>query len=111
MTVWMIRYQVAEEGVAEVIRAVEAVFEAVRAKRPEGIRYAYYRRTGSTELVATLELDGAENPLFGIAAARELQATVAKWVVGEAPAPQPLDLLGAYGYDSLPEAARRPRTN
>jgi hypothetical protein len=41
--------------------------------------------------------EGVENPLPGIDEARRLQATVAKRAVGPAPAPQPLDLLGAYG--------------
>lgn len=99
MTVLMIRYQVAEEGVAEVAGATKAAFAALEEQRPEGIRYAYYRRAGSTEFVALLELDeGVENPLLAIGAARELQSTVAKWVVGEPPAPQPLDLLGSYGF-------------
>jgi hypothetical protein len=94
----MIRYQVAEEGVAEVSEAIEAAFEAVEAQQPQGVRYAYLRRAGSTEFIALLELDeGVENPLPGIEEARRLQATVAKWAVGPAPAPQPLDVLGAYG--------------
>lgn len=45
-----------------------------------------------------MELDeGVENPLLGIEAARRLQSTVAKWVVGDAPTPQPFELLGSYG--------------
>jgi hypothetical protein len=96
--VLMIRYQVAEEGVAEVADATKAAFVALEARRPEGIRYAYYHRPGSTEFVGLLELDeGVENPLPGIGAARKLQATVAKWATGDAPAPQPLDVLGSYG--------------
>jgi hypothetical protein len=95
MPVLMVRYQVAEEGAAEVADAVRAAFDAVDARRPEGIRYAYLR--GGDEFFALLEIDeGVENPLPGIEAARRLQATVAKWSVGPAPAPQPLDVLGAY---------------
>ena len=97
MPVLMVRYDVADEGVAEVADAIEKAFEAVRSQQPEGIRYAYLRRTGSTEFVALLELDeGVENPLPGIEAARRLQATVAKWALGPGPTPQPLDLLGDY---------------
>ncbi|MER5325381.1 hypothetical protein [Streptosporangium roseum] len=97
MSVFMISYQVADEGVAEVVEAIEKAFAAVDAQRPDGIRYAYLRRAGSTEFVALLELaDGVENPLPGIAEARRLQATVARWAVGAAPAPQPFDVLGDY---------------
>jgi hypothetical protein len=97
MPAHMIRYQVADEGVAEVISAAKAAFAAVEAQQPDGIRYGYYRYPGSTEFFALLELDdGTENPLPGIEAARELQSTVARWVAGDAPAPQPLELLGSY---------------
>ncbi|MEV0197679.1 hypothetical protein [Nonomuraea sp. NPDC050691] len=97
MPVFMISYQVVDEGVAEVAEAVEKAFAAVDAQRPEGIRYAYLRRAGSTEFVALLELaDGMENPLPGIAEARHLQATVAKWAVGSSPTPQAFDVLGDY---------------
>jgi hypothetical protein len=96
MPVLMVRYQVAEAGVGEVADAIETAFAAVKAQQPEGIRYAYLRRSGSTEFVALLELDEGENPRPGIEAARRLQATVAKWAVGPAPRPQPLELLGTY---------------
>ncbi|MEV5829314.1 hypothetical protein AB0L25_27510 [Spirillospora sp. NPDC052242] len=98
MPVFVLSYQVSDEGVAEVAEAVEKAFAAVKAHRPEGVRYAYLRRAGSAEFVALLELaEGMENPLPGIAEARELQATVAKWAVGPAPAPRPVEVLGDYG--------------
>lgn len=57
-----------------------------------------YHCPDSSEFVGLLELDeGVDNPLPSIGAARDLQAAVAKWVTGDAPAPQPLDLLGSYG--------------
>ncbi|OLT25088.1 hypothetical protein BJF79_13065 [Actinomadura sp. CNU-125] len=97
MPVFMIKYQVTEEGVTEVVQAIEKAFAAVRAQRPDGVRYAYLRRAEGTEFVALLELaDGVENPLPGIAEARELLATVARWAVEAAPAPQPLEVLGDY---------------
>jgi hypothetical protein len=97
MPVLIVRYDVAEEGVAEVAAAVEAAFAAVREEAPDGVRYSYLRRAGGTEFVALLQLaDGLENPLPGIAAARHLQATVAKWAVGEPPAPAAFEVLGDY---------------
>lgn len=98
MPVFVLSYQVSDEGVAEVAEAVEKAFAAVNAQRPEGVRYAYLRRAGSGEFVALLELaEGVENPLPGIAEARELQATVARWAAGPAPAPRPFEVLGDYG--------------
>lgn len=99
MSVMMIRYQVAEAGVPELLGAIEATFEALAAKRPAGVRFAYGRRAGSTEFFALLELDeGVENPLLGLAEAGALQATVAKLAVGDPPKPQPVERLGAYGF-------------
>ncbi|MDK0518245.1 hypothetical protein [Streptomyces sp. ML-6] len=97
MPVLMIRHEVADEGVAEVVDAIGAAFAAVEAHRPEGIRYAYLRQAGTAEFVALLDLDeGIENPLPGLEAARELQATVAKWAVGTGAVPQRFDVLGSY---------------
>jgi hypothetical protein len=95
--VLMITYQVADDGVAEVTSAIEKAFAAVEAERPGGLRYAYLRRADSGEFLALLQLDeGVENPLPGIQAARELQATVARWATGPGPVPQPFELVGDY---------------
>lgn len=100
MPVMMIHYQVRDEGVSEVERAVRTAFAALQAEKPKGIRFAYHRRSDAPEFFAVLELDpGIENPLPAIAAARDLQATVAKWVVGDPPMPAPFELLGAYGHN------------
>jgi hypothetical protein len=52
MPVLMIRYQVADEGVAEIVDAIEAAFKAVKTEQPEGIRYAYLRRAGTYRLLS-----------------------------------------------------------
>ncbi|GAA2575641.1 hypothetical protein GCM10010399_01450 [Dactylosporangium fulvum] len=97
MALLMIRYQIADEGIADVVEAVENAFAAVAEAQPDGIRYLYLHAADTSEFIALLELaDGVENPLPGIAAARHLQATVAKWSVGAAPTPRPLAVLGAY---------------
>ncbi|SEG90008.1 hypothetical protein SAMN04489712_12512 [Thermomonospora echinospora] len=97
MPVFMISYRVADEGIAEVTEAIGKAFAAVEAQRPDGIRYAYLRRAEGNEFVALLDLaEGVENPLPGIAEARRLQETVAKWAVGPAPAPQPFKVIGDY---------------
>ncbi|MCE9669828.1 hypothetical protein LY474_18690 [Myxococcus stipitatus] len=97
MPTMMVRYKAAEAGVPEVLGAVEAAFAALKARGPEGVRFAYYRRPGTSEFVALLELDaGVENPLPGIEAARGLQATVARWAMGTAPSPEPLELIASH---------------
>lgn len=97
MPILMVRYEVADENVAAVVGAVERAFAATQEQQPEGIRWSYYRSAGSGEFVALVELDeGVENPLPAIEAARELQATMLKFAVGEPPAPKPLQLLGSY---------------
>jgi hypothetical protein len=97
MSTLLIRYDIPEDGVEELVKAVEAGFAAVNEVAPDGIRWTYWRRADSTEFVALVELDeGVENPLFAIDAAKELQSVIAKWVDGDPPRPQPLQLLGAY---------------
>jgi|SRR5690242_1604512 hypothetical protein len=97
MPVLMISYQVADDGATEVTSAIEKAFAAVEAQRPDGVRYSYLRRADSGEFLALLQLDdGIENPLPGIEAARELQATVARWATGPAPVPQLVEVLGDY---------------
>jgi hypothetical protein len=93
----MVRYEIAGDGVDDVVKAVEAAFAAVNEQQPDGIRFSYWRREGSTEFLSVLELDeGVENPLFAIGAANELRSVIAKWVVGDPPTRQPLNLLGTY---------------
>lgn len=106
MPVLMIRYQVTDEGSAHVRAAIESTFAALRAEQPTGIRFAYGRSAGGNEFIGVLELAvGVENPLPTIAAARDLQATVATWAVGGPPTPQPIELLATYGFGSIGAAA------
>jgi hypothetical protein len=97
MPTLMVRYQTAEDGVDDVVEAVEKAFAAINEQRPDGIRFSYWHRAGSTEFLALLELDDdVQNPLLTIDAAEELRSVIAKWVIGDPPAPQPLTLLGSY---------------
>jgi hypothetical protein len=94
----MIRYEVADEGITEVVAATEAAFTALAKHGPEGVRFTYGRRAGSNEFTALLELDdGVNNPLLDIEEAQALQATIAKWAKGAPPIPQPFQLIGSYG--------------
>lgn len=99
MTVLIVGYEVPEEGVAPVTAAIAKAFAALDEAAPANLKFTYYRRPSGNSFVGVVELpDGAENPLFGVEAARELQATVAKWALGETPVPEPLEVLGSYGY-------------
>src|SRR5690242_3686611 len=97
MPTLVVRYQVSEEGVEPITKAVQQAFTAVADAKPDGIRYGYYRVADKPEFIALLELDeGIENPLFGIAGARDLPATIAKYVTDQPPTPEPLQVLGSY---------------
>ncbi|GEN12934.1 hypothetical protein SAMN05443572_113102 [Myxococcus fulvus] len=99
MPTLMVRYKVKDEGVPEVVAAVQAAFAAIEAKRLPKLRYAYFHHPESREFFALLELEeGAENPLFGIPEARALQATVARHALGDAPTPRPWVMLGSHGF-------------
>jgi hypothetical protein len=100
MTVLMVGYEVPDEGVAPVTSAIKKAFAAVADQAPPDLKFTYYRRPGGNSFVGVVELpDDAENPLSSIDAARELQATMTNWALGETPVPQPLEVLGSYGYD------------
>ncbi|MBZ4399892.1 hypothetical protein OWM54_10725 [Myxococcus sp. MISCRS1] len=99
MPTLMVRYKVKEEGVPEVLAAVQAAFAAIEAKRPPGLRFEYFHQPEGHEFFGLLELEeGAENPLLGIPEARALQATVARHALGGAPTPQPWVKLGSHGF-------------
>ncbi|WP_131737823.1 hypothetical protein [Actinomadura roseirufa] len=92
----IIRYEVDEKGATEVADAVQKTFSTLEERRPEGVRYAYYRAAGGTEFVAPPDLDeGTGNPLPDIEAARRPQAAVAEHVMGDAPTPRTFDLIDA----------------
>jgi hypothetical protein len=97
MTVLTVRYEARPEHVDDLVAAIEKAFAAVHQAQPQGIRYGLGRLPDGVTFVGVLELaDGVDNPLPGIAAARELQQQLAGWVVGEPPVPQPLDVVGDY---------------
>jgi hypothetical protein len=97
VTVLMVSYKVREGSMTEVESGVEKIVAALEEQRPEGVRYALGRLPDGVTVVGFLQFDdGAVNPLPGIPAARELQQKLASLVDGEAPTPQPLEVLGTY---------------
>ena len=102
MTVLAVSYQVRAEGVPEVEAGIERLMAALAGERPAGLRrYALGTLPDGVTFVGLLELDdGAENPLPALPAARDLQQTVAAWVVDGPPVPQPVRVVGAHGWDA-----------
>jgi hypothetical protein len=97
MSVLFTSYEVKEDAVAEVEAAIETMFSAIDGERPAGLRYAMCRLPDGVTFVGVVQLeDGAQNPLLGIAAAAEFRAKLGDWVVGEPPAPEPLEVVGSY---------------
>ena len=98
MTVLTVSYEVREDSVADVEAAIGKMMAAIEREQPEGVRYALGKLPDGVTFLGVLELeDGVENPLPGIAAAREFQRSLAGWVVGDPPVPQPLQVSGSYG--------------
>lgn len=101
MTVLTVSYQVREEGVPEVEAGIETLMAAISDERTAGIRrYALGKLPDGVTFVGLLELDdGVGNPLAGMAAAQDLQRALGTWVVGGPPVPQPVHVVGAYGWE------------
>jgi hypothetical protein len=102
MTVLIVRYQVREECVDDVSAGIEQMIAALGQEQPKGVRYALGRLLDGVTFVGLLELaEGVDNPLPGIAAARDFQQKLPGWVVGDPPVPAPMDVVGSYdSYDS-----------
>lgn len=98
MSILYVSYEVSPEYVTEVEAGAREIFAALENERPEGLGYALAKRPGGTGIVGLLELrDTTENPLPGLPAARMFQDSLTRWVVGEPPRPEPLEVIGSYG--------------
>jgi hypothetical protein len=98
MTVLMVRFTVKGDAVAAVEAAIHRLFSSIDAEQPKGLRYAFGKLPDGVTFVGVVQLeDGANNPLLGITAATEFRENLKDWVVGEPPAPEPLEVVGSYG--------------
>jgi hypothetical protein len=92
----MVRYKTAEAHTRANELLVRAVFDELRARAPEGIRYATYRLTdgGTFVHIATVEsLD--ENPLVGLPSFKAFQKQLKERCV-EPPVVTELSALDSY---------------
>ncbi|MEU3272864.1 hypothetical protein ABZ639_18650 [Saccharomonospora sp. NPDC006951] len=96
MNVQIVRFRTTSEQAAAVAEQIDAVFAAVKAVAPQGMRYTALRETDEPEFTLILELpDGADNPLPSIPAAAAFRA----WLPGQTdddPAPRPCTVVGRY---------------
>jgi hypothetical protein len=98
VTVLMVQYRVKEEAVPAVETSIHELFSVIDAAQPKGLRYAMCKLPDGVTFLGVVQFDdGADNPLLGIAAATEFRANLKQWVVGDPPAPQPLQIVGSYG--------------
>jgi len=97
MKTLMVRYKTAEAHAQANEELVRAVFEELRSRAPEGLRYASYRlEDGVTFLhIATLQTPD-HNPLSALPAFKAFQAQLKDRCV-EAPVVTELSAIDAYG--------------
>jgi hypothetical protein len=97
MPILMVRHEVDEDSVAEVVNAVEQTVATLTEHKPHGVRYLYLRRSSGMEFIALLELDeSVANRLPAITAAHQVQAAVDARATGPAPTSQAYDVLGRW---------------
>ena len=72
------------------------MFAAIDAAAPQGVRYASCKLPDGETFVILLELDDdTDNPLLGVPAFREFQATLQNWIA-EPPVVEQLTPVGSY---------------
>jgi hypothetical protein len=93
----MVRYKTSEAHASTNESLVRAVFDELRSRAPEGLRYASYRlRDGVTFVhIATLQTPD-ENPLSVLPSFKAFQSQLAERCV-EAPLVTELCAIDAYG--------------
>ena len=96
MSVRMVRAKIKAGKTAELEQAAREMFAAIDAAAPQGVRYASCKLPDGETFVILLELDDdADNPLFGVPAFREFQATLQNWIA-EPPEVEQLTPVGSY---------------
>jgi len=94
----VVRYRPRSEEADHNQELVEAVFAELAEKDPGGVRYATYRLADGT-FVHIADVEGEHNPLGEIEAFAAFQDGIGERCVdGEAPNPQPAELVGSYRF-------------
>jgi len=95
MSTIQIRAQVRDDAVAEVEAAATAMFAAIDAAAPRGVRYGSAKLADGVTFLVTLQVDGDDNPLTAIPEFNEFQAGLRGWLAGP-PVVEPLTVVGSY---------------
>ena len=96
MSVLMVRARIKPESVTEIEAAVKDVFQAIEEVQPDGVRYSSSRLPDGETYLILLEVDdGIANPLQNLAAFREFQENLKKWLA-EPPTAENLTVVGSY---------------
>ena len=96
MSVMMLRQRVKDGTVEEAAAATREMFATLDRVRPEGLRYASTRVTGSSTFVILTELaDGIEDPRPAIPGFVQFLEQLKDWVDGP-PVIEHLDVVGSY---------------
>jgi hypothetical protein len=94
----MVRYKTSEAHAETNEALVRAVFDELRARAPEGIRYASYRLADRLTFVHVATVDGADaNPLTALASFKAFQAKLKERCV-EPPIVSEVTAVGSYGF-------------
>jgi hypothetical protein len=101
MSTVVVRYRPKPEHADENQRLVEAVFQALAEKQPDGLRYITLRLADGT-FVHVADVTADTNPLGELDAFAVFSAGVAdRCEPGEGPNPQPATVVGSYGLPIL----------
>lgn len=96
MSVLMVRATVDADKVDEVEQAAKAMFAAIDAAQPTGVRYASCRLPDGVTFIALLSVDeGIDNPLGAITEFKAFQDGLREWLA-EPPSAMPLEVIGSY---------------
>ena len=96
MSVFMVQAKIKAENVADCDAAAKAMFAEIDKAQPQGVRYTSCKMSDGETYVALLELaEGTENPLPAIAAFREFQENLRKWLSGP-PVTDNMTVIGSY---------------
>jgi hypothetical protein len=94
----MVRYKTSEAHAGANEALVRAVFEELRSRAPEGLRYASYRLAdGQTFVHIATHTTTGENPLTSLPSFKAFQAGLKERCV-EPPVVTELSAVGSYGF-------------
>jgi hypothetical protein len=102
----LVRYKTSQASAEENVARVSAVFEELRSRKPEGIRYATYRLADGVSFlhIATVEAED-HNPLLALPSFQAFQQGIQQRCV-EMPVVTAVSVVGAYGPATWPPPGR-----